>query len=323
MSVLFALAFVVFAPQANSQTGSFTFPAIGTPAKVEAAAVASVNRVFLYNSVFKTDGTKVFVGGPEWYRQASSQVTNKIQLDALTGLLITNSLKSLATSADSSIDKSRGMLIEVDCFIDAEDDSSQDVYYLNEELFNLVKNSDGSYSVPDVSGVSTEINDPIPFYIPNVQWARAEISYAGDSSGAFEIDDDLYDPGTSPLQSDGFVYLSPSTITDSSSINGSFSLKFSWFDGTFNIVDGDGNKIPETRITVGLSTVSTNSVVAVAGGDSGRGYIVQSSNDLKNWENIDPVYFVSPIPGSANFIPYTCQMPAAFFRTVTTNVPPQ
>src|ERR1035437_2598016 len=88
----------------------------------------------------------------------------------------------------------------------------------------LIKNPDGSYSVPNLSSFSTQLGDPMPFYVPNLQWSRVEVGYKGDAY-PFKVDDNLYNSGSSPLSSDGFVYLDTSYITNSSSSNGDLWMK--------------------------------------------------------------------------------------------------
>ena len=181
--------------------------------------------------------------------------------------------------------------------------------------------------MPDLSSFSTQLEDSIPFYIPNLQWARVEIGYNGDPT-PFEVDDNLYDPTTDPIGSDGYLYLSTDYITNSSSASGDLWMKITLFDGTnFQIFNGDGNSVPETPMTLAIDKKnSINATVTVNGGDSGRGFVLQSSAALSAWTNCSPVTFISPtndLPGAppSQFV-YPATNRSLFFRTATTNLPP-
>jgi hypothetical protein len=327
LGILLASSREAEAQAGNSNSGStFAFPAIGTVPLVENYAARATAYVSIFAWAYKTNGQEAVYGSTGWAK-GTNAVISKTQLDQqiiVPGLSIM--LHNFCTNTDQTWDKSRGIIISISCIIsDPNFDLSQSVlWYYN--TIQLVKNSDGSWSVPDLSGFSTQLGDPMPFYVPNAQWARAEIGYKGDTD-PFEVDDDLYDPGSSPLSSDGFVYLDTSYITDSSSTNGDFWMKITLFDGTnFQIFDGDGNPVPETPMVPALNQSGTNATVTVNGGDSGRGFVLQSSADLSAWTNCSPVTFISPtndLPGAlpSRFV-YPVTNRALFFRTATTNLPP-
>ena len=164
------------------------------------------------------------------------------------------------------------------------------------------------------------------FYVPNLQWARVEIGYKGDSY-PFEVDDEFYDPGSDPIGSNGFLYLSPDDITNSATSGGIYWMKITLLDSnTFQIFNGDGNPVPETPMVPALNQSGTNATVTVNGGDSGRGFVLQSSADLTAWTNCSPVIFISPTNDLPNAVPSQFVYPSTnrslFFRTATTNLPP-
>ncbi|HEY1718396.1 MAG TPA: hypothetical protein VGH42_08915 [Verrucomicrobiae bacterium] len=187
--------------------------------------------------------------------------------------------------------------------------------------FSWSKNPDGTYSVPDFSNYSTKLTGTIPFYIPNLKWARVEVSGATNA-----VEDTFYNPPSNPIDSTGCLDLPLAYATNSASSGGSYGLKITLFDNnTFQIFDGDGNQIPETPFVLEMAKDSNNAYITVNGGDSGRGYMLQSSSDMKNWTN-GAVQFVSPLPEAAA-VPPTFSWPLAsanqmFFRTATTNTVP-
>ena len=152
-----------------------------------------------------------------------------------------------------------------------------------------------------------------------------EIGLAGNPN-PFEVDDKLLNSSTDPIDSDGFLDLPTGTMTNSSSANGAYWMKISALaKGGFYIWNGDGARIPETPFRLELSGDNTNVTVTINGGDSGRGFVLQSSGDLTAWTNCSPVTFV-PTNAPPNLVPAVFVYPftnrSLFFRTVTTNVPP-
>ena len=130
-----------------------------------------------------------------------------------------------------------------------------------------------------------------------------------------------------PIDSDGFLDLPTGYMTNSASANGTYWMKISAFaNGGFYIWNGDGTQVPETPFKLGFSRNNSNVTVTVNGGDSGRGFVLQSSPDLMAWTNCGPVTFISPtnaLPGAlpSQFI-YPTTNRSLFFRTATTNLPP-
>lgn len=310
--------------QSQTKSAEFTFPPIGTVQKVTDYAVRSVNVVTIFVWVYGTNNQQLLYSTPVWYGSSANPLTNKFQLDQqIIAHELTNVLYSICTNMNPIMDKNRDVLVYAGCDIRAGGSISYDNLYAY-QTNQLVKNSNGTYSVPDLSSFSTTLNSSIPFYVPNLLWARAEVGYKGDSY-PFEVDDELLDPESNPIGSDGFLYLSTDYITDSSSNNGDLCMKITLFDNNmFQIFNGDGNHIPETPMVLGMTRNGTNAIVAVNGGDSGRGYMLQWSSDLKHWTNSVP-YFFSPVPEASapQFTWPLAQASKMFFRTATTNTVPE
>jgi len=299
---------------------------IGTYSNVLNYAVAHVNVISLGVFVWNTDNAswKAYYG-QVWYASATNYVTSKVQMDQqIIATQITNVISQIITNTNPTIDKSKGVLIYAACNFNTNSTTSYenlDAY----EVIPLPKNPDGSYGMPDLSSFSTTLADYISFYVPSLQWARLEIGFKGDLN-PFEVDDGLYDPVSNPIDSEGFIEMPTSYITDSSSNSGDFWMKITLFSTNgFQIANGDGIQIPETPMILGMSKDSTNAYVTVNGGDSGRGFMLEWSNDLKNWTN-GPINFFSPLPES-EAIPPKFYWPlssanAMFFRTAVTNTVP-
>jgi len=324
--------------QITPPSTNYIFPAIGTLQKVTDYAARATTYVGIFAWAYKTNGQEADYGSMTRYI-GTNIMTSKTQLDqqfivpALSNIAIYN----FCTNANPVWDKSKGVIIYIGCIIsDPNFDLSQDALWYSDTI-QLVKNSDGSWSVPNLSNFSTQLGDPMPFYIPSLQWARVEIGSNG-CSFPFEIDDNQYKPGSSLLSSDGFLYLPTGYITNSSSSGGGLWMKISLVDaisliprtsGTsnlFQIFNGDGNIVPETPMVLALNQSGTNATVTVNGGDSGRGFVLQSSAALTAWTNCSPVTFISPTNDSPNALPAKFVYPSTnrslFFRTATTNSPP-
>ncbi|MDE2188203.1 MAG: hypothetical protein KGJ35_00535 [Patescibacteria group bacterium] len=304
-----------------------TFPPIGTFNIVAQSEVRQVFSITVTGLAYKTNGVQYFYGYSTYY-VGLIPLTSKYQLDhQILPVGISNVINMICTNTDPMIDKSRGVQISAGCTESTGSSESQpSLTYDNS--FLLVSNNDGTYSVPDLSSVSTVLNDTLPFNISGLQWARSEISYSWDPVDPFEVDDVLYDPTTDPIGSDGFLYLSSGYITNSSSASGAFAMKISLYvsgvTNAFQIYNGDGNPVAPTPMNLVMGKSGTNAVVTVNGGDSGRGYVLQWSSDLQHWTNSTP-YFFSPVPYSASpqfYMPLTTA-PQMFFRTMATNMPPQ
>jgi hypothetical protein len=313
--------------RAEAQTHVFTFPPIGTLTNVENYAAKATTVVLIFSWAYKTNGQEANYGTTSWAK-GTNIVTSKTQFDqqiivpGLSNIMLYN----FCTNTDPTWDKSKGVVVEVVCdIVTPNDDISQPSLWYYDTI-QLVNNLDRSWSVPDLSGVSTQLEDRMPFYVPNANWARMEVGYKGDLD-PFEVDDNLYDPGSSPLSSDGFVYLDTGYITNSSSSSGDFWMKITLFDGnTFQIFNGDGNQIPETPMVLAMNQNGRNATVTVNGGDSGRGFVLQSSANLTAWTNCSPVTFISPTNDLPHALPSRFVYPSTnrslFFRTAATNLPP-
>ena len=298
---------------------------IGTYSNVLNYAVAHVNVIVLDVFVWNTNNASWKAYYVQvWYASATNYVTSKTQMDQqIIATQITNVVSQIITNTNPTIDKSKGVLIYTTCNYNTNSSTSYenlDAY----EVIPLPKNTDGSYGMPNLSSFSTTLADYISFYVPNLQWARLEIGYKGDTD-PFEVDDELYDPGTDPIDSAGFLEMQTSYITDSSLTNGDFWMKITLLSSsTFLLANGDGNKIPETPMVLGMSKDSSYAYITVNGGDSGKGFILQWSSDLKNWTN-GPINFFSPLP-EAEVLPPQFYWPLSpnnmFFRTTATNAVP-
>jgi hypothetical protein len=376
---------------------TYVFPAIGTLQKVGDTAAGSANQIFLYAWAYATNGNYISIGGSAYGPTGFPSFNNKASMDQyIATQMVSDALYFVVTNTSSNIDKSKGVLINVYCYLAAN-------YTLSKYMFDyignikLLKNPDNSYSVPSLYGFSTVLEDSIPFYIPNLSWARVEVGHNGNQSPS-EIDDQFYT--NNPIGSDGFLYLSTSDITNSSSSGGNLWMKISLFDnGSFQKFNGDGNPIPETPINLGMTQITksvspvnlqlsrngTNAVVTIngknpgmaymleqssdlmhwtnspiyffstntnasapqlsqpistgkmffrvavinkmavvtaSGGDSGLGFVLQNSTDLKTWNNCSSPAFVSPTNGVPTIFSIPMTNNCSFFRTVTTNLPP-
>ena len=304
------------------------FPAIGTPEKLEAFAVKTVNRIFTFAWAYKTNGQLVGFATSTWYGSFGQSpyiygpFTNKTQLDQQCVSNIDIFLSMLITNTDPSIDKSQGLTIYVPCKAYS-GLPSLNTFYSYYTRYHLAE-SNGTYSLPNLSGFSTQLNSDIPLYIPDLQWARYEIGFIGDDYPSI-VDDNLYEP-PGPIDSEGFLDLPTGYMSDSSSTNGDLWIKVSAFaKGGFYIWDGDGTQVTETPFKLQMNLNNTNVTVRVSGGDSGRGFMLQSSTDLAAWTNCSPTKFV-PTNAQPNLVPTLFAYPftngSVFFRTATTNVSP-
>ncbi len=332
MTVAILIAFIVLLAShrevkagPSPPTTNYVFPAIGTVQKVENYAATATTVVGILIWAYKTNGTEASYSGTTGYI-GTNIITSKTQLDQQFIVPeLSYAINYFCTNANSTWNKSKGVIVDIICIIsEPNGDASQDLlWYYN--TIQLIKNSDGSYSVPNLSGLSTQLEDSIPFYVPNAEWARMEVGDNGVPD-PIEVYDNLYDAGSSPLSSDGYVYLNTSYITDSSASDGDFWLKISLLDGTnFQIFNGDGNSVPLTPMNLNMSNAGNNAYVTVNGGDSGQGFMLEWSSDLTHWTN-GSVNFFSPLPETEVPSPkFTWPLSLAskmFFRTATTNLPP-
>jgi len=335
-------------------TTNYVFPAIGTLQKVTDYAAQNVTVATIFAWAFETNGQEVGYGTTVWYK-GTSVVTNKSQLDqqyivpGLSNIVLYN----FCTNANPMYDKSKGMVIYVGCdILTPSGYQSQDLLYYGNSKIQLIKNADGSWSVPNLSAFSTIVNDPMPFYFANVKWVRTEVGNNGNST-PFAVYDNRYTPGSSPLNPDGFVYLPSGDITNSASTGGKYWIKTEMFGSTsllpLQIFDGNGNSVAQTPAvlnvstsgyTVSIETLSkktgklvpttfsqaTNLIIAVNNKDSGTAFYLQSSTNLadtNSWVNCTPVSYASATNGVPNLFSIPTSNKYAFFRTARTNTPPQ
>jgi hypothetical protein len=303
------------------------FPAIGTPEKLEAFAVHTVDLIIVWSWYYDTNGNLEPFHSVQWnktqFKYTYGPLTNKTELDDTCRDGITISLNDLVTNTDPDINKDQGLYVYVSC--DAYNGHPAfDTFYAYYTHLYLVKNGN-TYSLPDLSGLSPQINNNIPLYIPNLQWARYEIGNTGNQN-PFEVDDERLNPSTDPIGSDGFLWLPTDLLSNSSTTNGTYWIKISALaKGGFYVWNGDGTRVPETPFVLNLTTNQSGVSVIVSGGDSGRGYALQSSADLTAWTNCSAITFV-PTNAPPNLAPAVFAYPATnrslFFRTATTNLPP-
>ena len=182
--------------QAQTSNSAFTFPPIGTLQRVTDYAVRSINGIALFTWTYDTNNQQHPYSASSWQGSSANPLTNKFQLDQqIIAPELTNMLYSICTNTNPTIDKSRGVLIDVGCIMIAGGNLSYDNFSAF-QTNQLVNNSDRSYGVPDLSSFSTTLADSISFYVPNLQWARIEVGYKGESY-PFEVNDELYDSGKS------------------------------------------------------------------------------------------------------------------------------
>ena len=204
MGVLIAYFLLASCEEANGAQTNYVFPAIGTVQKVTDYAAKTSTIVGILAWAYKTNGQEAYYGSATEYI-GTNIITSKTQLDQFIIPGLSNIvLYNFCTNTNPKWDKSKGLVVNALCDISTSSlGLSQDLLWCDKTI-QLVKNSDGSWSVPDLSNFSTQLEDSIPFYVPNLQWARVEVGYNGDPS-PFEVDDNLYDPTTDPIGSDGYL----------------------------------------------------------------------------------------------------------------------
>ncbi len=325
---------------------TYSMPAIGTLQKVSDSGAGSITRIIYFAWAYGTNGQAIAIGNiPVSYIPTTSPFASKALMDQFIAVqTISNVLYFIATNTSTSLDKSKGVLVEVDCRMVQDGQDSQDVFSYRNAI-QLTENVSGTYSVPDLSGFSTSLASSIPFYVPApFTWAHVEVGYKNNPY-PFELDDLHWT--NNPIASDGYLYFNAGDITNSSSSNGSLWMKISLFDnGRFQTFNGDGGKqIAPTPMVLGISNVisgsyqvivkkrivvigtSTNVLVSVTKGDAGIGFILQSSTNLLTWSNVTGTNFVSATNDVQGAIPYSLPWPftntSTFFRTLlVTNAPP-
>ncbi|MFA6404448.1 MAG: hypothetical protein WCW03_00350 [Candidatus Paceibacterota bacterium] len=295
----------------------------GNMAKVEQYAVSNVYVIGIWTYYFNTNGS--WKGYMTSGMYPSTPMTNKVQMDQIIATQLSNILSNLLANANPIINKDMGIKVYVQCRMAANWQLAQ-ASFATPYIYITPNKVGGVYSVPDLSWFKTTMASDLPMYIPGTSWVRMEIGYWGDPF-PFEVDDRRLDPSTDILHSDGFIYLPVDVITDSSIATGTYQLKVSIFSSAgFQSFNGDGKLLPETPMRTGIASSGSSVTVTVRGGDSGRAYFLQKSQNLKSWTNVGEVNIVSPLshyfPSGASrsfVIGKTNQM---FFRTVTTNVSP-
>lgn len=313
---------VLFAGKAGGQITSLPF---GSMERVETYAVSNVYVIDIWSWYFNnTNNTwKPFMTSG-WY--ITLPLTNKLQMDTAIASKLSNILNTLIVHTNQSIRKDSGISVYVDCSMGGNGKSATSF-----ETPNYIDIAptivSGVYGIPNLSWFSTTMNDKVPFYIPNLKWARLEIENMDDPN-AFEVDDNRIKGSTNVIASDGFMYLPTWAITNSSKLNGDYWLKLSLLSKDFQNFDGDGRLIPETPLRTKIGVGNGSVIVTVSGGDSGRGYCLQNSPDQRSWSSYGSNNFVSPLThllpqgDTRSFVYETANNATMFFRTATTNAVP-
>ena len=314
----------LFAINAGGQVSSFPFP-IGTPQIVESNAVSNVSAIFFWAWYCNTNGIyKTYSVPSPWY--VLSPLASKYEMDqTVIASKLSNILNSIAISTNINIDKSKAVEIFVACRMEANVNLATASFSTPYVYISLLF-TNGVYSIPDLSWFKTQICPTVPFYIPKLKWARLEIGHTG-SPDSFDVRDERIDPLMDILHSDGFMYLPTAIISNSSKTNGLYWLKLSTLSDSFQSFDGDGTLLPEIPFGTKTGMSGSSIIVNVSGGDSGRGYFLQQSSNLKNWTKCGDVQFVSQFlhlfpQGDIRTFVFPTTNSLMFFRTATTNTVP-
>jgi len=144
--------------------------------------------------------------------------------------------------------------------------------------FNLVKNPNGSYSLPDFSSLEMGLATTMLWEVQGLEWGRVEVSYA--SSGAvFQEEDSRYH--SPEMISTWENYLEIPTDLAVAGTNGPNRLKISLVtvngaNTNFWVYGPMGTQVPETPVLL-KDFRRTNGRVSfsLSGGDPGRAFKVQ------------------------------------------------
>ena len=324
---LVAILLVAFASLFATNAGGqqITSLPLGTMEKVEQYAVSNVYIIIIWTWYYNNTNNiyKPFVNSG-WYAQSS--LTNKLQMDTIIAKELASILNTLLISTNQSINKDKGLEVYVDCSVGANGNLSSASFNTPAYVFIVPTKTNGMYSIPDLSWFKTQICPTVPFYIPKLKWARLEIGHTG-SPDSFDVRDERIDPLMDILHSDGFMYLPTAIISNSSKTNGLYWLKLSTLSDSFQSFDGDGTLLPEIPFGTKTGMSGSSIIVNVSGGDSGRGYFLQQSSNLKNWTKCGDVQFVSQFlhlfpQGDIRTFVFPTTNSLMFFRTATTNTVP-
>jgi len=323
MVILVIAMTALFAPNAKGQIAELPF---GSVEKVEQYATTNINRIFLSAWYFnKTNSTWTPFAASDWY--GGTQLTNKGQMDTMVTNEISSIFSNFVAHTNANINKDKGLQVVGTCY--SWRNGNPRYSFRVPYTFIIPDKTNGVYKVPqDIVWPSTKINTDIPFYISKLKWVRLEIGIAGNPI-PFEVHDNRIDPTTDILSSDGFMYLPTEVIMESSKTNGLFWINLTIFhNNSFQEFNGDGQQITEKPLRTQNSIANGVVTVTVSGGDSGRAYLLLQSSNLINWTSCSPVSYVSPFThlfpgGTTQSFQYQSTTGSLFYRTVTTNVPPE
>ncbi|MDE2233864.1 MAG: hypothetical protein KGJ90_07225, partial [Patescibacteria group bacterium] len=254
---LAVIGVVLFPRPADGQPQSFPF---GTVQKVTDYAVSHVNVIGIGMWAYDTNNQPIGYYSGSWQTGKEGYFTNESSMDQFVaeqvGFVFSNFLTN--TSPMLNPDKGKGMILQGFYGINANGVgmSTWPPFYTTSAILIKPDVVKGTYVVPDLSGFTVPLNhDHMPFFIKGLKWARLEVSNRGNST-PFEIldsrNDSPNDPATSLIDSFGFLELPTEVITNSSSLNGAYTLKLSVFADTFRSFDGDGNALPETPLRLSM-----------------------------------------------------------------------
>jgi hypothetical protein len=262
------------------------FPSWGSTNSIKNYCVTNIQELWIdiwsSNSVHMgsaTDGGLVF--------------TNKEALDALFSKELIGAANGAVTNTYPTVNKSQPFkVVAVAVRHDPIHNLDHAYFSVPGSLFTLI-NSNGVYSLPDLSGITLTFSLRTPFYVSNLKWARMETYLKGNgvdsnSFGLYDVRDPRLssDPSTTGIFPDQeMLFITTTYLT--SGTNGQYRLKVSIVSGTnnvFQVFNGLGQLVPETPIVIKQFSI-TNSMMkfSVTGGDSGRMFVVESSTNMLTW----------------------------------------
>jgi hypothetical protein len=192
--------------------------------------------------------------------------------------------------------------------------------------FSFIEESNGVWTIPDLSGISMILPEQIVTAIPGLTWCKIEVYSNGlitpflvvDSSGNATSSDASIDVTNQS------VTMNTEFLASENGIIGPYSVVMSFItaDG-FVIVDGNGNQIAEPPLRIENFSVQNGiASLKVVGGDAGMVFSIQKSTDLEAWFQVAGPYTVGTNPWSIMFQD-TASNRLDFYRTATTNAIPR
>jgi hypothetical protein len=185
----------------------------------------------------------------------------------------------------------------------------------------------GTWVLPDLSGIVPVLPQQMTFYVPGLEWARIEVYNSTNMITPFLVVD-----SRNPSSSSGTngIDLPSQSITIAtaylaSGTNGPYQLKVSFLTSGsgFQIVDGNGLEIAETPLVLAVTKSNGSVNLSVTGGDVGRNFEIEKSPDLQTWTPITGAYTVGTNAGWSITFQDTMSNLFGFYRAATTNAVPQ